>query len=371
VDSGDARVSSGGSSGASAGGTKDAGVKADSARDGGFGSTHAMRLISRDAPAFASTGQRGNPYEGPELARDGDGYTGWVAHTIPAWLAYDLSKAPASDRQHNLVAWFANNNVYLSNPEPWMKMPVDYVIEVSSAPGGTDAPTTGWTELLTVTDNRRGSVQLELDLAGANWLRMRVTRGSDPAGELKIDMDVYSIPAGATDSWLYMGDSITYMAFMYGFTNVPAQVAAESPDRWPGLMNAAVGGTGAITAVDSIGETMQGFPGPFVVLAYGTNDHADGFGANMETLVKDVIVAGKTPVVPRMIWADSKLVEGPLENAAIDDLYARYPAIKKGPDLWAVFENRNDLIAPGDVHPNEEGKKVLRGEWVKTMLAAP
>jgi hypothetical protein len=362
-------IDAGATGGGGKGGASEAGGAAG--RDAAFGSVASMRLISRTVPAFASNGLRGNPYEGPELAEDASGYTGWVTHTIPAWLAYDLSAVPAADRRHNVVFWHANNNVYLSNPEPWMKMPIDYVIESSAAPGGTDPPVGGWTTLVTVTSNTRGTVELELDLAGANWIRMRVTTSSDPAGEMKMDMDVFTAPEGATDSWLFMGDSITYMALMYGFSNLPGDVQAVDATRWPAVINAAIGGTGAITAVDAIAETIKGYPGRFVALAYGTNDHADGFGANMETLVKDVIAAGKVPVVPRMIWADSKLTEGPIENAAIDDLYKRYPAILKGPDLWTVFENRTDLIAPGDVHPNDAGQKVLRAEWVKTILAVP
>jgi hypothetical protein len=70
-----------------------------------------------------------------------------------------------------------------------------------------------------------------------------------------------------------------------------------------------------------------------------------------------------------MPWSDTAGVQtdGPLINAQIDALYAKYPQIVKGPDLWQLFMNRTDLIPSGDVHPNQQGQEVLRQAWAQVM----
>lgn len=70
-------------------------------------------------------------------------------------------------------------------------------------------------------------------------------------------------------------------------------------------------------------------------------------------------------MVPHIPWSDSAGVqaEGPPINAAIDALYLAYPEILPGPDLWAAFEGRTDLIPHDDVHPNGAGIEELRRQW--------
>jgi hypothetical protein len=159
------------------------------------------------------------------------------------------------------------------------------------------------------------------------------------------------------------------MTMQYPWNDLPQLVHKARADRWPAMIDAAIGGTNTGTATAVIDDTMAGFPGRYVVLAYGTNDHPNEL--QMETLVQHVIAAGKIPVVPHMPWADGKLTEGPAINQKIDDLYVKYPVILKGPDLWAAFLNRTDYIAAGDVHPNGPGQEYLRGLWATTMAAVP
>jgi hypothetical protein len=161
-----------------------------------------------------------------------------------------------------------------------------------------------------------------------------------------------------------MGDSITYMTMTYAFSDLPSLVAAQSPGYWPAALDAALGGTNTTSALEVIDDTMKDFPGRFVALAYGTNDHANEL--HMEELVQHVIAAGKVPVVPHMPWSDGS-VDGPAINAAIDALYTKYPEIVPGPDLWAFFEGRTDLIPSGDVHPNGQGQEELRKQWAAMM----
>jgi hypothetical protein len=369
-----------------AGASGDAGPASVAAADGGAAAadaapvpvdaalaTIAMREISANAPGFASSSA--NYQTAPSAASDNDPLTAWSPTALPAWIAYDLSGAPASDRQNVLVVWNAlHAGGYISDP-PQMgaAMPTAYTIEINAAPGGTASPPAdGWSQVAAVTGNDRNTVETPVALGGANWVRMSITAATDPAPA--IDVDVFSVPHGATDAWMFMGDSITYMTMTYAWNDLPKLVAAARPDRRPAVIDAAIGGTNTGTAVQVIDETMRGFPGRYVVLAYGTNDNVSQGGAfQMETLVQHVLAAGKVPVVPHMPWSSSTSIQanGPVINAAIDALYAKYPEILRGPDLWADFMGRTDLIAAGDIHPNSMGQEFLRQEWAKTMAAVP
>jgi len=375
-----ASSSSGGSSSNGAAAGKSSGGKASSAgssSDGGKadGGTPTMTppgseptpmpVISNNVPAFASSSATNSS---PAAANDGMSGSAWLAGSIPAWLAYDLSGASKAQRKQVLVAWYVGAALDFINPTPdaskhW---PIDYTIETNSAAGGGDPPADGWTIIETVTGNDRNTRQRLLDMADANWVRINVTKSSSP-DTVGIDMDVHSAPEGATDSWLFMGDSITFMSTSYLFSNLPSLVHGLAPDRWPAIIPAAIGGTNTTTALDAIDTTIANFPGRFVTLNYGTNDHAGEY--HMEELVKKVIAAGKVPVVPKMPWAAASNIQtdGPLINQQIDELYAKYPEIRRGPDMWEVFKDRTDLIPADDIHPNSAGQDEWRKQWSISM----
>lgn len=328
---------------------------------GGTTPSGPMQLISRDVPAFASSGMAKN-------ANDAQPNIAWSSEALPAWLAYDVSTVPDTQRQQVLLAWYCYWADYLvTTPKPEQMLPLDYVVETNAAPGGGQPPADGWQEVATVTGNAKSARQHVFDLAGRNWIRITVSKSSD-AGKVMIDLDVYSAPAGGSDGWLFMGDSITYMTTQRAFSDLPALVEKAQKGRVPLVIDGALGGTNTTTAQDIIETSLAEFAGRYVVLAYGTNDHAPEF--KMESLVQKVIAAGKVPVVPHLPWSDQKLEEGPLMNQAIDALYAKYPEIVPGPDLWKAFENRLDFIPSGDVHPNSEGQEFLRNEWAKVISAA-
>lgn len=318
-----------------------------------------MPLLSRGAPAYASSG--GDPSQ----SNDDNPASEWSSSSVPAWIAYDLSGAPASQRQKVLVAWYAiHSGCYVSDsPGPGEARPVSYELEVNTAPGGAAPPDGGWTSVASFTGDNHCARHHLVDMGGANWIRIRVTESTDPSA-VGFDFDVHAAAECPSDAWLFMGDSITYMTMTYAFSDLPDLVHQAVPSHDPAVLDAAIGGTNTGTALDTIDENLAEFPGRFVVLAYGTNDHANDF--HMEELVQKVVAAGKTPVVPHMPWSSGSM-EGMAINAQIDALYAKYPEIVPGPDLWSVFFERTDLIPVGDVHPNAAGQEELRKAWAATM----
>jgi len=359
------------SAGAASGGAGSTSAGASSGTGGGGlqtppGSTpSAMPIISHGVPAFSS----GNAVNStPGNANDGKPEVAWNSNTGSGWLAYDLSAVSADQRKQVLIAWYDGAAPDFINPTPDASkhLPIDYKLEANPAAGGGNPPSDGWVPLAAVTDNDRSTRQHLVDLAGANWVRMSVSKSSDPEA-VGFDLDVHSAPDGGSDSWLFMGDSITFQSTTYAFSDLPALVHGLAPSRWPAIIPAGIGGTNTTSALLAIDSTMSDFPGRFVILAYGTNDHANEY--HMEELVQKVIAAGKTPVVPHMPWSATPNIQtdGPLINKQIDDLYAKYPAIYHGPDLWAGFEGRTDLIPANEIHPNGEGGAELRKLWAAAM----
>ena len=325
-----------------------------------------MPLLSRSLPAFASSSAGGS---GPDNAHDASNSSTWTSTAIPAWLAYDLSSVPVAQRQQSLVAIYAeraNDYDNTGTVADWQQMPVDYTIETNTAPGGGNPPTAGWTPVVTVTGNVLAAPHHLVQLGGANWVRVRVTRAGGPS-TVSLDVDVYAAPNGATDDWLFMGDSITSITFQRLFEDVSVaqRVNTRSAARWPGQIGAGIGGTNTNTAIGIIDARLASFPGKFVVLAYGTNDHPGSFA--MEALVQKVIAAGKTPVVPHVPWSDTNVADLQQMNVMIDALYVKYPQILRGPDLYGLTLNRTDYIPSGDVHPTEAGRTAFLAAYAAIM----
>jgi hypothetical protein len=313
--------------------------------------------ISDGAPAYASGGDAAQ-------ANDEQPGTGWHGD-VPGWLAYDLSSVPADQRGAVVVSWYAiHTGGYLNElAAPESSRPIDYAIEINDAGGGA-VPTEGWQEVVAISGNTRSSRQHALDLGGANWVRFVVSAATDPG--VGVDFDVHHAPNGPTDAWLLMGDSITFMSTMYAFSDLPARVEALDAASQPIVVDAGIGGTNTGSAQETIDAALAEFPGCYVALAFGTNDHADSFEPQMAALIEIVLAAGKTPVLPRMPWSSGS-ADGEAINAQIETLYQQYPEVLRGPDLWATFEGRTDLIPEGDVHPNGEGMAVLRQAWAETI----
>jgi hypothetical protein len=110
------------------------------------------------------------------------------------------------------------------------------------------------------------------------------------------------------------------------------------------------------------------FPGKYVTINLGTNDaggSASQFYLNISSMVQTVLAAGKVPVVPTIPWAVDAYHQAniPALNAQIQNLYAAYPGVVRGPDLWTLFQNNPSLISSDQLHPTNQGCSALRTAW--------
>lgn len=343
----------------------------------------AMPVISRNCPAFASdnSNQAGK-------ANDGSYNTVWrsgrqPSATAPCWIAYDLSvKHP----KRVFVTWY-NTGTYpydhaIWNGGPAYGIPGSYTLEVNKGAGGGSPPIAGWVNVLSVTGNTYHSRSHLIDMTGSNWLRMSVTATDGTAFNYDptINLDVHDARHGIVDSWLFLGDSITAGGMTQENTNFSTIVHNANPSFFPSQENGGEGGFHTWDALSFIEIWLANFPGHFVTLCYGTNDVNTSPGdirvvntaiANLKYLADKVIAAGKVPIIPHIPWARTAGIEsnGPILNARIDQLVASDPRIVAGPDLFAYYQENQDLIGQDNLHPtNPVGFQHYRSLWAEWAL---
>ncbi|MEO8970499.1 MAG: SGNH/GDSL hydrolase family protein [Ktedonobacteraceae bacterium] len=336
-------------------------------------------LISGNVPAFSSAG-----YFPASDANDDSYDTAWRSNGTPAWLAYDLSNVSATQRSKVLVVWYNESTNYdhtIINNFSY-NMPEDYTLDVNSASGGANPPSTGWKTVVAVQANHYHSRQHIISMAGDNWIRISVTKidGAPQNLDANINMDVYNANTAVADDWIFYGDSITALAMGHNTIDSIKAFAqlidARSSGNYP-VQEA--GGTGFLTSSDAlkyINSWLQLFPGKYVGLSYGTNDalgclNGLTFYSNYLTMVQAALQAGKIPVIPHIPWGRNASIQrcGPALNAEIDKLYAAFPQIIKGPDLWGYFFHNQSLISDDNIHPTAMGMGVYRQLWANAMLA--
>ena len=349
----------------------------------------AMPIISRHVPVFASPGASSPPSN----ANDDDYGTDYRSGGVPAWLAYDLSAVPVAHRGKVLVVHYNGSYAYNTLHGPHYNNLGDYTIETNAAPGGGGAPSSGWTTQLTVSGNTLHSRQHVLDLAGAPWVRIQVTASDGSA--LNTDasfnqLDVYDLGALGvpTDDWIFYGDSITAGGMVTfpeaGTEPFAVLIHAKDGARWP---VAECGGEPFDRVADGLRHLLGAFdpakgtgylsifPGRFVALSYGMNDAGATdpatYASAMETLVTAVLGAGKVPLIPKISFTNEAAHNAaiPALNAKLDELYAKYPAIVRGPDFWTYFQTHPTEVGAGDIHPTAAGYAAMRRLWADAMIS--
>lgn len=320
------------------------------------------------------------------LANDNSYDTKWLSCTQPSvgrpvWLAYDLSRVAASGRNKVLVAWYNETNSYdhtVINEDAY-NIPGSYTIDVNPAPGG-NPPVSGWSTLVTVTDNHYHSRQAILDMAGNNWLRINVTvsDGSPQNYDVSLNMDVYDASKGTNDDFIFWGGSITAGTMAHytvaGTKSFAQLINAQLPDHFPVQED---GGIGYLTSGDGakyINTWLPLFPGHYVGLSYGTNDalacvDPTDFYNNYVSMVRAIIKAGKVPIISHITWSTHQNVQrcAPALNAQLDKLSIAFPRVVKGPNFWAIFRNHPELLSDG-IHPNDQGAALYRKAWAHTII---
>jgi len=329
-------------------------------------SARGLSLISRGLPAYSG----GAP---AAAAVDASYDNAWRSSGVPATLDLDLSSLPPARRQRVLLAWYNDATYGYDHSlarQPGYNNAGSYRIEANAAAGGGSPPAGGWVTLATVNRNVKPSRQHLLDLTGYPWLRMNFSAsdGSPGNADIALNLDLYDASGQIDDGWFFAGDSITANCMRHNDPAFGAQVRADNP---PPQENAGMPGWTSGDMIGPLAGWMAAFPGRYVTLNLGTNDAAGTASAqyyrNMAQLVEIVLNAGKIPVVPSIPYAQSGTHKAniPALNRKIQDLYAAYPRILRGPDLYGYFQAHPDLLAPDGLHPSPQGCAAYRQLWAE------
>ena len=284
------------------------------------------------------------------------------------WRGYDLSGIP--ERGQVIAVWYDAGTFDRIGEYSSREFSLyDYAIEAN-----TDG---SWKPLLTVTDNLFSTRQHVLDLQGAAQIRLRMLRHE---GTPRLRFDIHDARDGISDSWLFLGDSITAcgMGNAWG-TSFAEHLHALDPRFDPVQQNGGIGGLTSRDGKAHIQAWIADNPAHFVPIAFGTNDawgepnDLKAYYHNTKYMLDTVLDAGKIPVLPTIPYAsDPHAGRCTAEyNAVIMRLYGEYgERILHGPDLYAYFCEYPELLSEDGVHPSADGYEALRKLWAETMYRA-
>lgn len=331
-------------------------------------------VISRGVPAYSGQNQFAASY-----ANDEHYFSFWSSAT-PDYIAYDLSGVPEADRKQVIAVWY-NTSAY-DNIGSYVNRnmePSDYTVEVNAAEGG-EYPADGWEVVETVTGNTLSSRQHLVNMQGYNWIRLNISQADDQEGkQASVNFDVHNVSDGISDSWLFLGDSITAggMNNCYG-TGFATHVNQLDERYFPIQENGGIGGITSTDGKNNIDRWLSTSHARYVSLAYGTNDawgssdRAELFYNNTKYMIDAIIAAGKIPVLPKIPSSTNPDVGDhvPAYNAMIDKLYEEYSdKLVHGPDFDEFFKEHPDYLSGDGVHPADTGYAEMRKVWAETMYS--
>ncbi len=327
-------------------------------------------VISRNCPAYSTSGQAS--------AGNDEHYFSFWQSSSPDYLAYDLSAVPDSEKKQVIAVWYNTSSFdMIGSYTSQNGKPTDYTIEVNSAEGG-EYPTDGWEIAETVTENKLASRQHLVNMEGYNWIRINVSKADGEAGkQSSINFDIHNVSDGISDSWLFLGDSITAggMNNCYG-TGFATYVNRIDENFFPIQENGGIGGIRSIEGRENIDRWLSVSEAKYVSIAYGTNDAWGNAGAtesyyeNTKYMIDAILEAGKIPVLPKIPSSTNADVEPniPLYNAKVEQLYEEYgDKLVHGPDFEAFFIEHPEYLSGDGVHPEGDGYDAMRQLWAETM----
>jgi hypothetical protein len=349
----------------------------------------AMPLLSPGLPIYASSSTFPANY-----ANDAAYATEWRSVGVPATLTVDLSGVPAAQRQSIWLVWYNDDTASFDHPligALGYNNVGAYTLSANAAAGGGTPPTSGWVQLASLTGNTLHSYGNNVNFAGYNWIQYSFTASDGTTGnsDIALNLDIYGSSNGVTDGWFFAGDSITQYTMSHGSItaedeNNPGNDITIAAPSFGQMVNAIIGtdtplqenaGIFGFTSgqmVPYLAGWLQNVPSKYVTIDLGTNDALQGvapatFYANMQSLVQAVMAAGKVPVVPTIPYSTNAtaIANTPALNAQIQALYAAYPAIVPGPDLYTYFKNNPQYLSSDQIDLNAQGSVAYRTLWAQ------
>jgi acyl-CoA thioesterase I len=320
-------------------------------------------IVSRGRPIFAHSLADGTD---PKTLNDGlyradNGV--WRAGTPKAndapWAAIDIG----SGYRKLLLVW-ADAGTY-DYEETTYGSPEDYRIEVSA--DSTNGQNGSWQTIVSVSKNKFHARGHSFEFTGKRWVKLVLVKApkNSPNGLVLDEIDIHDLSGGGTDSWVFMGDSIT--AFCYDRSSEGHQpsfaelVHRAYPRYFPAMINAGIGGENSRDALEHVDEWLAVNPDfKYWALGYGTNDAAgntddtEEYRSRMQTVIAKILAAGRVPILARIPFAaDGDHAGIPKFNGVVDALRAAN-TLPGGANLYGWFRQHPEQLRD-KLHPDDRG----------------
>jgi lysophospholipase L1-like esterase len=339
-------------------------------------SLNALASVPPTPRVSAGKTLQANPTSNAAFLNDGKFGSAWN-YSTGSWAAVKLGAGPTKV----LVNW-NDASVNWSDVVPssgacnnGTTYPSAYrILTSSNSTNGSDGT---WDTLGRVTGNVVAGRSHVIEFAGASWLKMLVVSGSGRMDEL----EVYDASNGASDSWFFMGTSISQMTFKSPVpdSNFSDLVHARVPSNTPSFVRGGVPCINSSQVLSSITTYLDAMAGiHFLAIEMGTNDAWGGgdgnlakYVRNMQAIIDSAKARGMEPILARVLSTDSTRTSGkwqvhPGYPKAIDSL-AKKNKLIMGPNLDSMFRAHPELLNADGVHPSPAAAQIILRMWADAM----
>ena len=248
--------------------------------------------------------------------------------------------------------------------------------KILTSANSTDGIDGDWEVAATVENNPVMARGVEIDFSGKSWFKF-VSEGE--VGQI-LEIEAFDMSAGGTDTWFFMGTSISQMGIKQQETDsTTAQlIHARFPEYTPAMLRGGIGCINSTEVVEHLNEYLE-YAGnvKFWAIEMGTNDAWGGgdwnlqtYVKNMQTIIDSAKVHGITPVIARIIATDSSKAGWQVNPAfleAVDKLVADNN-LPSGPDFYTYFREHPELLGSDGVHPNADGGgQAMHHLWAEAL----
>lgn len=249
--------------------------------------------------------------------------------------------------------------------------------KILTSANSTDGTDGDWEVAATIQNNPVMARGVTIDFAGKSWFKI-VSEGD--VGKL-LEIEAFDMSAGGTDTWFFMGTSISQMGIKQQDTDsTTAQlIHAKFPEYTPAMLRGGIGCINSTEVVEHLSEYLE-YAGnvKFWAIEMGTNDAWGGgdwnlntFVSNMQTIIDSAKAHGITPVIARIIATDSAKAGWQINPAFLEAVnkLVKDNGLPQGPDFYSYFKEHPELLASDGVHPNAEtkGGQAMHHLWAEAL----
>ena len=249
--------------------------------------------------------------------------------------------------------------------------------KILTSANSTDGTDGDWEVTATIQNNPVMARGVTIDFAGKSWFKIA---SEGDVGKI-LEIEAFDMSAGGTDTWFFMGTSISQMGIKQQDTDsTTAQlIHAKFPEYTPAMLRGGIGCINSTEVVEHLSEYLE-YAGnvKFWAIEMGTNDAWGGgdwnlntYVSNMQTIIDAAKAHGITPVIARIIATDSAKAGWQINPAFLEavDKLVEDNDLPQGPDFYSYFKEHPELLASDGVHPNAEtkGGQAMHHLWAEAL----